>query len=198
MSIKQGLFLKELRIKNNFSQEKLGEELGLSRQSVSKWEQGYAMPDTENLLKLSKLYGVSVDAILNCGEEKADEISQEKNDDKTVVSNPKENSKKQKVKHSLFFWSFPFLLFIAYFLIGYFFGEIGWARGWIILLAIPVYYSAVYAVNKKNPLIFCYPFITLILFLFLGFFYSLWHPSWIIFLTIPIYYIFAYKKYKNK
>ena len=73
MSIKQGDYLKELRVKNKLSQEKLGERLGLSRQSVSKWEQGYAMPDTENLLKLSELYGVSVDTILKCGEtEEAD------------------------------------------------------------------------------------------------------------------------------
>lgn len=229
MSIKQGLFLKELRVKNNLSQEKLGEELGLSRQSISKWETGYAMPDTENLLKLSKLYGISVDAILNCEQEKVDEEKTEESkeiintgilddepleiivnnddlipnqndedNDEIIVLKYQENNKEKKAKHSIFFWSFPFLMFIAYFLIGYFFGEIGWARGWIILLTIPIYYSSVYAVQKKNPLIFCYPFVTLIAFLFLGFFYSLWHPSWIIFLTIPIYYIFAYKKYKNK
>lgn len=69
MSIKQGNYLKELRTKNHLSQEKLAEKLGISRQSVSKWEQGYASPDTDNVLKLSKLYGVSVDSILNCTEE---------------------------------------------------------------------------------------------------------------------------------
>lgn len=40
MSIKQGDYLKELRVKNGLSQEKLAERLGVSRQSVSKWEQG--------------------------------------------------------------------------------------------------------------------------------------------------------------
>ena len=69
MSIKQGEYLKDLRVKNQYSQEKLGELLGLSRQSISKWEQGYATPDTENLLKLSELYGVSVGTLLKCGEE---------------------------------------------------------------------------------------------------------------------------------
>lgn len=40
MSIKQGDYLKELRMKKGLSQEKLAEQLGVSRQSVSKWEQG--------------------------------------------------------------------------------------------------------------------------------------------------------------
>lgn len=40
MSIQQGDYLKELRMKKGLSQEKLAERLGVSRQSVSKWEQG--------------------------------------------------------------------------------------------------------------------------------------------------------------
>lgn len=40
MSIKQGDYLKQLRTQNNLSQEKLAEKLGVSRQSISKWEQG--------------------------------------------------------------------------------------------------------------------------------------------------------------
>ena len=53
MSIKQGDYLKQLRTQNNLSQEKLAEKLGVSRQSISKWEQGYAVPDTDNMFKLS-------------------------------------------------------------------------------------------------------------------------------------------------
>lgn len=40
MSIKQGDYLKKLRTENHLSQEKLAEKLGVSRQSISKWEQG--------------------------------------------------------------------------------------------------------------------------------------------------------------
>lgn len=40
MSIKQGDYLKKLRADNGLSQEKLAEKLGVSRQSISKWEQG--------------------------------------------------------------------------------------------------------------------------------------------------------------
>ena len=42
------------------SQEALGEQLGISRQAVSKWETGAASPDMENLLALAKVFGVSV------------------------------------------------------------------------------------------------------------------------------------------
>ena len=52
MSIKQGDYLKKLRTENKLSQEKLAEKLGVSRQSISKWEQGYAVPDTDNMFKI--------------------------------------------------------------------------------------------------------------------------------------------------
>ena len=56
--------LQKLREENNFSQEKLAEELGVSRQAISKWETGQSKPDIENIVKLSNLYMVSTDRIL--------------------------------------------------------------------------------------------------------------------------------------
>lgn len=53
-----------LRRENNMSQEALGEKLGLSRQAVSKWEADQAVPTMDNLMELSKLFGVSVDTLL--------------------------------------------------------------------------------------------------------------------------------------
>ena len=46
------------------SQEALAEKLGVSRQAVSKWENGTSDPSTVNLLALAKLYGVSADELL--------------------------------------------------------------------------------------------------------------------------------------
>ena len=55
----------KLRKKNGYSQEELADKLGLSRQAVSKWERAEASPDTDNLICLAKLYGVSLDELLS-------------------------------------------------------------------------------------------------------------------------------------
>ena len=64
--------LKELRIKTGLSQEKVAEQLYVSRQAVSKWETGEAMPEMENLVALAKFYNVSVDYILASEDETKD------------------------------------------------------------------------------------------------------------------------------
>ena len=61
--------LKELRIKNGLSQEKLAEQLLVSRQAVSKWENGEALPDMENMIALAKLYNTSLDSLVGLGHE---------------------------------------------------------------------------------------------------------------------------------
>lgn len=53
-----------LRKQNGWSQEELAEQLGVSRQSVSKWELGAAIPDLERIVKMSSLFGVSTDYLL--------------------------------------------------------------------------------------------------------------------------------------
>lgn len=54
-----------LRRDHKLSQEALGEKLGLSRQAVSKWEADQAVPTMDNLMELSRLFGVPVDTL--CG-----------------------------------------------------------------------------------------------------------------------------------
>ena len=61
--------LKELRAKKGLSQERVAEQLYVSRQAISKWENGEALPDMENLVAISKFYGVSIDYILGADEE---------------------------------------------------------------------------------------------------------------------------------
>lgn len=53
-----------LRRQNNWSQEDLAEKLGISRQSVSKWENGTSIPDLDKIVKLSTIFGVSTDYLL--------------------------------------------------------------------------------------------------------------------------------------
>ncbi|MDE7278313.1 MAG: helix-turn-helix transcriptional regulator, partial [Oscillospiraceae bacterium] len=65
MNIEIANRLRQMRNKNNLSQEELAAKMGVSRQAVSKWERAEASPDTENLILLAKLYGVSIDELLN-------------------------------------------------------------------------------------------------------------------------------------
>ena len=64
MNVETANRLQMLRKKNNLSQEELAEKIGISRQAVSKWERAEASPDTDNLILLAKLYGVTLDDLL--------------------------------------------------------------------------------------------------------------------------------------
>ncbi len=57
--------LYSLRQRASLSQEEFAEKLGVSRQAVSKWERSEAYPDTENLILISKMFGVTIDELLN-------------------------------------------------------------------------------------------------------------------------------------
>ena len=61
-----GEALKENRIRCQMTQEFVAETLGVSRQSVSKWENGSSDPNTSNLIALSKLYKISSEELLEC------------------------------------------------------------------------------------------------------------------------------------
>lgn len=64
MDIKTADRLIDLRKEHGYSQEDLASYLGISRQSVSKWERAEASPDTDNLISLAKLYKISLDNLL--------------------------------------------------------------------------------------------------------------------------------------
>lgn len=53
-----------LRKQKGLSQEQLAEALDVSRQAISKWENGTAMPETETLIALSRYFGVSIDTLV--------------------------------------------------------------------------------------------------------------------------------------
>ena len=59
-----GEALKENRVRCQMTQEFVAEHLGVSRQAVSKWENGTSDPSTSNLLALAKLYGISAEELL--------------------------------------------------------------------------------------------------------------------------------------
>ena len=57
--------LQKIRKENNVTQEQLADKLNVSRQAVSKWESGTAYPDTEKLIQISKIFGTSLDELIN-------------------------------------------------------------------------------------------------------------------------------------
>ena len=59
-----GEVLKDHRMRCSMPQEFVAESLGVSRQAVSKWENGTADPSTSKLLKLAKLYGVTAEDLI--------------------------------------------------------------------------------------------------------------------------------------
>lgn len=65
MNIQIANRLLEYRRASGYSQEELAERLGVIRQAVSKWERAKASPDTDNLIALAELYGVTIDELIN-------------------------------------------------------------------------------------------------------------------------------------
>ena len=63
--MKFGEKLSFLRKQRGMTQIELAEKLDISRQAVSKWEQGTAEPSTDNFIKIGKLFDVTVDALVN-------------------------------------------------------------------------------------------------------------------------------------
>ena len=63
--IKIGNFIAELRKKQKLTQEQLGEKLGVTNKTVSRWETGTYLPPAEALLAMSELFGVSINELLS-------------------------------------------------------------------------------------------------------------------------------------
>ena len=74
----------KLRKNSGLSQEQLAEKLNVSRQAISKWESGTAVPESEKLVTISNYFGVSVDYLL-----KDDEEDKGKDTDSIVEEKPK-------------------------------------------------------------------------------------------------------------
>ena len=75
MNVEIAQRLSARRKQAGLSQEALAERLGVSRQAVSKWERSESSPDTDNLIALAQLYGVSLDDLLYVDDEMRDDVA---------------------------------------------------------------------------------------------------------------------------
>ena len=200
MNIEIANRLVELRKKNGLSQEELAEKLGLSRQAVSKWERAEASPDTDNLICLAKLYGVSLDELLRTDqplddivhemkekeEQKVDEQEAEEAEGEVVDEDeqvededdidediPHRRPLSKSEKRSLIATSllFPIAL-VAYIIVGNLWtnDNMGWKWGWTLLLDAIWISSIVPVIMHKRLTEFAYPIFVVALYCTLGFF----------------------------
>lgn len=87
MNIETANRLLQYRKKMNLSQEELAAKIGVSRQAVSKWERAEASPDTDNLILLADIYGVSLDELLK-GEKETESETQSEEPENNAENNP--------------------------------------------------------------------------------------------------------------
>ncbi|MBD5454457.1 MAG: helix-turn-helix domain-containing protein [Lachnospiraceae bacterium] len=86
-------YLQFLRKSHGYTQDDLAQKLNISRQAVSKWETGTTIPDLETLLKLSKLYHITINDILE------PQIQSQRITDFEQLPTIPENELKEALKH---------------------------------------------------------------------------------------------------
>lgn len=92
--------IRHYRKANNLSQEKIGELVGVSRQAVTRWETNQSAPSTDNLIKLSSIFNISLEELISKNQES-------RND------NPKGSNKRVKTKITIAWGSILLVLVIA-------------------------------------------------------------------------------------
>ena len=207
----------KLRKKYGYSQEELADKLGLSRQAVSKWERAEASPDTDNLICLAKLYGVSLDELLNTDEsmetiveeqvkpsqeskkegihivdDEGNEVHIGDKDIRLVEKNGhvvvrKKALNKAEKVNILISSILGGLALITYILLGVLLGM--WWNAWVVFFVPEIIASIVRCVQHKNANKFNMAFLACFVFFFVCMVApgGLWHPMWVVFLSIPVY-----------
>ncbi len=194
MTLEMANRLTSLRKAKGLSQEELADKLGISRQAISKWERAEASPDTDNLITLSKLYGVTLDELIGVSPVREPDQASAQNaaqasdpddlDDPIDPDNPLPHGSfydhLEQLKHNRY--PYPVIVSFLYLVLGFVFHL--WHPGWIIFLTIPLYYLPA---TQRTPLrLLGNPIMVTIIYLLLGCYCNLWHPGWLIFFAIPL------------
>lgn len=200
MNIQLADRLVALRKENKLSQEALAEKLGLSRQAISKWERAEASPDTDNLISLAFLYGISLDQLL--GNEQVKEQEPAKAEKEKKPLNP------IQIKGKKLFLALPFVVIgaiVLYLLGGFVLDGAWWGRAWLIFFSIPICATVATALRAGKTQRLCAMLMTipvalgiLTVYLAAGILFSAWAKMSIIFLGIPLYAYIAFLKTKKK
>ena len=168
MDIRTADRLVALRRARGWSQEELAVRLGVSRQAVSKWERAEASPDTDNLIALARLYGISLDQLLLQAPTQG-ESGQAREDREVFAAAEAWEAGEERLKNQR---------------------KKVWARRrewllWPLTLALMV---ALPLLCRALGLGELYALAVNLVFLVTGFLLGNWHPGWLLYLTIPFYY----------
>ena len=157
-----------LRREQGWSQEELALRLGVSRQAVSKWERAESSPDTDNLIALVRLYGISLDELLLHAPEEGEQAQAREDREVFAAAEAweagearleKQRKKRWAKRKEVFLWLLTLTLMVA-----------------LPLLSRAVGLGELYALAVN------------LAFLLTGFLLGNWHPGWLLYLTIPFYY----------
>ena len=101
-TMKIGNFLKELRRKKNMTQEQLGEKIGVTNKTISRWETGAYLPPIECLKLLSDIYQISINEIL-AGERLNENEYKEAAEDNIAVALEEIEQEEKRFEKKMFF-----------------------------------------------------------------------------------------------
>ena len=134
-----GKRIKELRIENNLTQEELAEQLGVSFQAVSRWENGNYLPPADILLVMSQIFDVSVNEILSGKRLLAEEYKEAAETNLTQTLKASSFSLKERIDFYKAKWlkeHISIMVFIGICIIGVALAGVVCKQGWIISIAI--------------------------------------------------------------
>jgi len=207
MMIDLGWRLYQARKRVGLSQEELAGKLNVSRQAISKWERGEAVPDVTNLIALSKLFGVTVDDLLTGtaeaakgkGAEPAEKEEQTQQEDAYyTVDDTRDgsasymNDDARRSELDAFMDDIPLIEKRVEERVERFTSNI---EASVERAAKKMDRDLEFNIagvkaqfNRKRALQASYPMIITVAYILLGFMFDWWHPGWLLFLTIPLYY----------
>ncbi len=196
MTISTADRLVQLRKEKGLSQEALAAKLGVSRQAISKWERAEASPDTDNLITLAEIYGITLDALLDTEKEIPSEETKTESETEIKDEKPIRHSLYPETANRMFRFPYPLVVIIAYLALSFglkgVMGHSPWLVFSLLFLTIPMYYMLASAcrMTSKRTFLFLMPVPILIItvYLFCGFVFSVWVKTLTLFLVIPLYY----------
>ena len=195
MDLKTANRFQQFRKQNGYSQEVLAEKLGISRQSISKWERGEASPEIDNLLALAKIYDVTIDELLDTAGDKAIVESKIVEKDfkgkmKSLLSKANDFGIYPQTAKKLLIFPFPIIVVFLYLALSMILKI--WHPFWMIFLTIPMYYRFAIACKANNKKVFTLllpiPEIVVTAFLLVGFATGVWSFASVLFMIIPMFY----------